>query len=70
MQRTELVVKNVCPECGTSACAQFLSVDGKEVHVNCLKCNRVYAAKIPVEAKPGELQVIERWREVGSFVRL
>ena len=70
MQKADLVVKNVCPECGTSACVQFLSIDGKEVHINCLTCNRVYAARVPSTAKAGDLQVIERWREVGSFVRL
>lgn len=66
MQRTKLVVENVCPECGSSACAQFLSIDGREVHINCLDCNRVYAGKIP--ATP-DTQV-RRWREIGSFVRL
>ena len=70
MQKTELVVENVCPECGNSACVQFLSVDGKEVHLNCVDCNRVYAAKVPQKVKSGDLQIITRWREVGSFVRL
>lgn len=70
MQKTELVVQNVCPECGTSSCAQFLSIDGKEVHINCLDCNRVYAAKVPPKSESGDLRVITRWREVGSFVRL
>ena len=69
MQQTKLVVKNICPECGTSSCVQFLTVDGKEVHINCIQCNRVYAAKVPAGGS-GDLQVIERWREVGSFVRL
>lgn len=70
MQRTKLVVKNVCPECGTSSCVQFLSIDGKEVHINCVECNRVYAARVPESVQSGELQIITRWREVGSFVRL
>lgn len=70
MQKTELVVQNVCPECGTSACVQFLSIDGKEVHINCLECNRVYAAQVPQRITSGQLQIITRWREVGSFVRL
>ena len=69
MQKAKLVVKNVCPECGTAACVQFLTVDGKEVHVNCLDCNKVYAARVP-EKTEGDLTVITRWREVGSFVRL
>lgn len=66
MQRVQLVVENVCPECGSSACAQFLSIDGREVHINCLDCNRVYAGKIP---SAPNVQV-QRWREIGSFVRL
>lgn len=68
MQKTELKVENICPECGASFCAQFLSVDGKEIHINCLDCNRVYAGKVP--AGQGDLKVITQWREVGSFVRL
>lgn len=66
MQRTQLVVENVCPQCGSSACAQFLSVDGREVHINCLDCNRVYAGRVPSTPKTE----VRRWREIGSFVRL
>ncbi|MFN2611183.1 MAG: hypothetical protein ABR507_10005 [Actinomycetota bacterium] len=75
MQKTELIVENVCPDCGRSACVQFLSVDGKEIHINCLDCNRVYAAAVPAKttdaggAKGNTLEVT-RWRELGSFVRL
>lgn len=70
MQKTELVVKNVCPECGTSSCVQFLSIDGTEVHITCVDCNRVYAARVPTATKSGDLEIVTRWREVGSFVRL
>lgn len=70
MQKTELIVENVCPECGTSACVQFLSIDGKEVHINCLDCNRVYAAKVPSARAMQNTLEISHWRELGSFVRL
>lgn len=75
MQKTELIVENICPDCGTSACVQFLSIDGSEVHINCLECNKVYAGKVPAR-KPADAKAkgstleISHWREVGSFVRL
>ena len=80
MQKTELIVENVCPDCGKSACVQFLSIDGREVHINCLDCNRVYAAQVPPKptkrsdnkskAEGANTLEITRWRELGSFVRL
>jgi hypothetical protein len=66
MQKTKLVVENICPQCESTACAQFMSVDGQEVHINCLDCNKVYASKMVAS---GNLQV-RKWREMCSFVRL
>lgn len=65
-QKTELVVENVCPDCGSSACCQFVSVDGTETHITCVDCNRVFATKM---VPSGDLKV-RKWREIGSFVRL
>lgn len=67
--RDPITVENICPRCSSGSCVQFLTVDGKEIHLNCIECNRVYSAEVPQPTKPGELHVTQ-WREIGSFVRL